>query len=143
MVRDWGNRLPLRAVERITINGMKAATGRTRLQTRAGQRDVRILAIRERPDRIYRFLFVTPPSLTARLTNEFKRTTYSFRRLSPEEASSIRPLRLGVVTVRPGDTAKVLAAHMPLGRFSLAWFETLNGLGGSCRWCAIGAAACR
>ncbi len=130
LVRDWGSRLSLRAVERITINGMEAATGRDRLQTRAGPRDVRILAIRERPDRIYRFLFITPPSLTAGLTNEFKRTTYSFRRLSPQEASSIRPLRLNVVTVRPGDTAKALAARMPLGQFSLAWFETLNGLGG-------------
>ena len=130
LVRDWGSRLSLRAVERITINGMEAATGRDRLQTRAGPRDVRLLAIRERPDRIYRFLFITPPSLTARLTNEFKRTTYSFRRLSPQEASSIQPLRLDVVTVRPGDTAKVLAARMPLGKFSLAWFETLNGLGG-------------
>ena len=25
---------------------------------------------------------------------------------------------------------KVLAARMPLGKFSLAWFKTLNGLGG-------------
>ncbi len=126
----WASNLALRGQERIDINGMEAATGRDRLQTRAGPRDVRLLAIRDRPDRIYRFLFITPPSLTARLTNEFKRTTYSFRRLSPQEASSIQPLRLDVVTVRPGDTAKVLAARMPLGKFSLAWFETLNGLGG-------------
>ncbi len=35
-----------------------------------------------------------------------------------------------MVTVHPGDTAKVLAARMPLGNFSLAWFEALNGLGG-------------
>ena len=130
LVRDWGSRFSLRAVERITINAMEAATARARLQTQAGPRDVRLLVIRERPDRIYRFLFISPPSLTARLINEYKRTTYSFRRLSPEEASSIEPLRLGVVTVNPGDTAKVLAARMPLGKFSLAWFETLNGLGG-------------
>ncbi len=129
VVRDWGNRLSLRGVERITVNGMEAATGRDRLQTRDGPRDVRLLAIRERPDRIYRFIFLTPPSLTARLTNELKRTTYSFRRLSRREAASIRPLRLRVVTVGAGDTAKGLAARMPLGKFSLAWFETLNGLG--------------
>ncbi len=128
LVRDWGNRLSLKAVEKITVNGMEAATGRDRLQTRDGPRDVRLLAIRERPDRIYRFIFLTPPSLTARLANEFKRTTYSFRRLSPREAAAIRPLRLSVVTVRTGDTAAALAARMPLGKFNLAWFETLNGL---------------
>jgi predicted Zn-dependent protease len=90
--------------------------------------DVRMVAIRERPERIYRFLFLTPPAMTERLGTELQRTTYSFRRLSPNEAAAIRPLRIQVVTVGQGDTAQSLASRMatPL---PLETFQAINGLG--------------
>ena len=54
----------LENVERIKINGFDAATGQARIDTSEGVRDVRLVAIRFAPDRIYRFLFLTPPGTT-------------------------------------------------------------------------------
>jgi len=128
LANDWGGRLALRNVERITINGLDAATGQARVQTRNGPMDVRLVAIRERAERLYRMIFVTPPSLTGPLATELQRTTYSFRRLTREEAAAIRPLRIKIVTVNPGDTPQSLANRMPFETYRLEWFQVLNDL---------------
>ena len=128
LVRDWGRNYTLRDVEIIDVNGMEAATGHGRARTRNGTRDLRLVAIRGGGKRIFRFAFLTPPELTHRLATDLQRATYSFRRLSGQEARAIRPLRLAVVPVRPGDTAAGLAARMPFETHHLERFETLNGL---------------
>ena len=89
--------------------------------------DVRLLAIRGGPKRIFRLAFISPPNMTGRLKIDFQRTTFSFRRITKDEAEAIKPLRIKVVPVRPGDTATSLAAGFPFERFRLRWFETLNG----------------
>lgn len=128
LVKDWGGRLDLAGVERLTINGLEAATGQAPLSTRKGPADVRLVVIRAQPDRLYRFIFQTPVALTARLATELQRTTYSFRRLSSDETARVKPLRLRIVTVKEGDTARSLAANMPFETGRLEWFEVLNGL---------------
>ena len=67
--------------------------------------------------------------MTARLGVDFRRATFSFRRISSAEAAAIQPLRIKVIGVRPGDTPQSLAAEFPFEGFRLGWFETLNGLG--------------
>lgn len=126
--QSWGGQLGLRNIERIDVNGMEGATGAGRVQARGGQADVRLVAIREAPDRLYRFVFVTPPQLTGPFATELQRTTFSFRRLTPSEAAAIRPLRIRTVTVRQGDTAERLAARMPFSDAPLERFLALNGL---------------
>ncbi|HSO41639.1 MAG TPA: M48 family metalloprotease [Rhodospirillales bacterium] len=115
-------------LQALDVGGMEAATGATRVNTRGGPMDVRMVAIRERPERIYRFLFLTPPQATERLGTDLQRTTYSFRRLSAAEAAAIRPMRIEVVTVRSGDTMQSLASRMatPL---PLETFRAINGFG--------------
>jgi predicted Zn-dependent protease len=120
--------LNLRQVEGLDINGMPAATAATRINTDDGAMDVRLVAIRERPERIYRMIFLTPPSLTGQLSTELQRTTYSFKRLTAAEARAIKPLRVDVITVRKGDSAEALAGRMPFDSFRLERFLTLNGL---------------
>jgi predicted Zn-dependent protease len=124
----WGGRLNLRRVEALDVNGMPAATAATRINTDDGAMDLRLVAIRERPERIYRMIFLTPPSLTGQLSTELQRTTYSFKRLTAAEARAIKPLRVDVITVRKGDSAEALAARMPFDSFRLERFLTLNGL---------------
>jgi predicted Zn-dependent protease len=125
LANTWG----LKNVERITINGMEAATGEKQAWSlQGGRTDTRFVAIRERAGRLYRFVFITPPSLTRRLATDLQRTTYSFRLLSSREAAAIKPLRIAVITVAGGDTAATLARRMPFEKFRLEWFETLNGL---------------
>lgn len=129
LVDDWGRNIALKDVERIEINGMEAATGRGKMQSGGGAwKDVRLVAIRERPERIYRFLFATAPGMTKSLRTELQRTTYSFRRLSKKEAGELKPLRIKVVRVRPGDSARTFIDAMPLERLKRQWFRLLNGL---------------
>ncbi len=128
LTREWVRGRRLDGVEALTVDGMPAATGTTRLDTRQGPRDVRLVAIGFDDERVYRFLFVTPPALTDSLGPELRRTTYSFRRLSAAEAARLQPLRLRVHTVAAGETVQGLARRMPFADYRLERFRVLNGL---------------
>ncbi len=110
-------------IEKLRINGMQAVTGAV-----GGERDMRLLVIRKDKNRIFQLQFRTDPSKTGEREVDFRRTTYSFTGLTPDEIAAIRPIRIGFETVRPGDTAESLARRMPLETFALEWFELLNGL---------------
>ncbi len=124
----WARGASLREVERISINGLEGATGKTRLRTDKGVLDVRLLAIRVNSKSIYRFLFLTPSDLTRTLARDLRRTTYSFRQLDEPEAMSLRPQRIDIIKVGPGDTVASLARRMPFEDFRLERFRVLNGL---------------
>jgi predicted Zn-dependent protease len=124
IANTWARGLSLSGMQRISINGMEAATA----GTRANNKDIRLIVLRGGPDRIFRLAFITPPAMTERLNLDFRRATYSFRRISQDEADAVKPLRIKVVTVKDADTAKSLAAGFPFEAFRLRWFETLNGL---------------
>ena len=124
----WAPKAQLSRVERLEINGMPAATATTRLNSRGGQLDARLVAIAYDEATLYRFLFATPPSVTQSLSVDLRRTTYSFRRLSGAEAAAIKPSRLRIHTVRRGETVSGLAARMPFSDLPEKRFRTLNGL---------------
>ncbi len=128
IARIGGSQLKFQSIQEIEVNGMEAATGIARVRTNQGVVDARVVAIRERPERIYRFLFLTPAAATNSLAPELKRTTYSFKRLSESEARAIRPLRVKVVTVENGDTAESLVKQMPFESYRLERFRAINGL---------------
>jgi predicted Zn-dependent protease len=107
---------------------MEAATAWTRLSGRSGTRDWRLIAIRLDGNSIYRFIFLTPSSLTSSLSTPLRRTTYSFRRLSQAEAAALKPYRLAIYRVQAGDTARGIAHRMPVEDDPLAHFLVLNGL---------------
>lgn len=125
---QWTSGRRLSDVETITVNGMPAATGSTRLNTRQGTRDARFVVIRYSATQIYRFAFLTPPKLTDRYNEDFRRTTFSFRKLSDSEAADLKPKRVRVHTVQAGETVESLAERMPYADFKLERFRVLNGL---------------
>ncbi|MDA1091362.1 MAG: M48 family metalloprotease [Proteobacteria bacterium] len=125
IANTWASGLPLSGLEKISINGMEAATAGARVNNN----DVRLIALRGGPDRIFRLAFITPPEMTAQFSSDFRRATYSFRRISKADADAVKPLKIKVVTVRDGDTPINMAAGFPFEAFRLRWFETLNGLG--------------
>ena len=128
-LRDvWAAKLALNNVERIDINGLEAATGATRVQTRQGQYDLRLVAIRFGRNAIYRFMFLTPPNQTANLSLPLRRTTFSFRRLSQREARALKPRRIRIVRVRRGDTVQRMARRMAYKDLPVERFRVLNGL---------------
>lgn len=127
-LRDrWAAGAALENLERITINGMPAATATTGLRTRSGPMLARLVAIQFSDRHIFRLVMLTPPGLADDLSVPLRRFTYSFRKLSPEEARAIKPLRIEVVTVQPGDTVEELARRLPFEDFQVERFRVLNG----------------
>jgi predicted Zn-dependent protease len=129
----WARGASLTDVEKISINGLEAATGLTRLRAKQGVLDVRLLAIRVDLKTIYRFLFLTPGELTRTLARDLRRTIYSFRQLDEPEAMSLRPRRIDIIRVAPGDTVASLARRMPFEDFAVERFRVLNGLAADTR----------
>ena len=124
----WASKVPLNRIERLAIDGLDAVAASTRVRTKSGVRDVRLVAIRAAPERIYRFFFVTPPQQTRTFAAPFRQMMASFRRLSQRQTANLRPLRLRVVEVAPGDTVESLSARMPFNDFRTERFRVLNGL---------------
>ena len=128
LTRVWARKLRLKGVETIDINGLEAATGSARVSTGRGARDVRLVAVRLGVQKIYRFLFLIPPSRTALLSTGLRRTTYSFRMLDEPEIQALHPLRVRITRVRQGDTVSSLADRMAFEDLRLERFRVLNGL---------------
>jgi len=126
---EWAKGAALQGFQRITVNGMDAATGWIRAQDeKRGTLVMRAVAIRRDGRSAFRFLFISPAGDTKRLSEPFRRTTYSFRRLSTREAGEIRPLRLLVVRAGPRDSVRALAKTLPYGRYNESWFRLLNDM---------------
>lgn len=123
----WGAKLRLSGVEAIDINGMPAATAKARVQTESGPADIRLVAVDGGGGTVFRMLFLSPPG-NAGFDEAYKRTTYSLHRLTAEERAGIRPLRLRIVRVQPGDTVESLAAGMAPDQWKIELFQVLNGL---------------
>jgi len=127
--QDWsGAQIQLQDLEPISIDGMEAATGWARLNGEQGPIDLRAVAIRVDGRQVYRFRFITEPQATDRFSQALRETTYSFRRLSPEEAARITAHRLLIVPVQPDDTIAGLSRGMPHGRYNEEMFRVLNDL---------------
>jgi predicted Zn-dependent protease len=124
----WQPKVLLQNMERINVNGLEGATAVGHGTTKSGQVDVRFIAIKDQRNRMFRFLMATPPEQTQALSSALQRLTYSFRTLTPEEARTVKPLRVVLHTVGPGDTAQSLSARMATSEYNEDWFRLLNGL---------------
>lgn len=128
IVRHWAGNTRLFNLERITVDGMDGATASAQIVSNNQRLDAQVVAIRFDRDSIYRFMFVTTPSSTRAYNEEFRRTTFSFRRLSESEAGSIQPLRLEIVRVKPGDTISALTRNDVQDGFEEGRFRVINGM---------------
>ncbi|WP_448584918.1 M48 family metalloprotease [Thermaurantiacus sp.] len=112
-------------VDRTWVNGMETLATRARVATRQGIADMGVTVYRFDDSSAYLFVTQAPagrlPTMDPLLA--------SFRRLTPDEARSVgRGLKVDVVTVRPGDTARGLASRMAFPDNQLARFLALNGI---------------
>lgn len=106
------------------IDGLQAATA----SAIADNWSFRIAVIRK-DVHVFRFIFATANPSPA-FDRAFAETIATFHKLSPAQVSALRPLRIRIIQVRPGDTVESLSARMSgiaeERRTSL--FLVLNGL---------------
>ncbi len=123
--RMWAPKVPLQALEPLNINGMQAATAAASGKNAQGPADIRLVAI-SHPQGMFRFQFITPRAQTQKLSDEFRRTTYSFKGLTAKEIASVRPLTVKVMTVRQNDTLTSFARWMPFETKRVERLKLLN-----------------
>jgi predicted Zn-dependent protease len=117
------------SVERLTINGMEAATGLAGVNTRSGGANYRAVLIRHPSGKVYEFVFLSLADLGARYDGDFQKIATSFRQIDANEAAQYnKPRRIRIVTVKPGDTVQSLSNRMAVSTEKEGWFRVLNGL---------------
>ena len=119
----WIDGLLRSSVESLTVNGMPAITA----TARAGEWNFRIAVIRFDSNQVYRLIFAVH-SLTDDAEKRFRASIESFRHTTADESARVRPLRIVIVTARPGDKAETLATQMAIINQPLENFELLNDL---------------
>jgi predicted Zn-dependent protease len=124
---QWAKGAKLSGLEAITVGGMPAASGVTRLNTKKGAMDARLVAIKSGKV-VYRLLFLTPPLVTAEHMEGLRAATHGLRHLTDGERGDLHPLRIRLTTVKPGDTVESLAERMAFDSHKVDRFRVLNGL---------------
>lgn len=110
-------------VEETQINGFPAAIA----LAKGRDWNFRLAGIRFGSN-VYRLVFAAR-NLTPETDMLFRSSILSFRRLTSTEATEVRPQRLAVVTVKPGDSILSLAQRMSVPNRHVERFQVLNGLG--------------
>lgn len=126
---EWAKDRDLRDLTATRLGALPAATAKTYIDTQSERLLARIAAIRFDQKRIYRFMAVAPGEGAGNLPGAFQEIVASFRKLSDAEAAALRPWRIRVAQVRPGDTVWSLSRRTPFAKFRMERFRTLNGMG--------------
>lgn len=126
--RDWLEGTDIaRLDDRRTGGGFDSAVAEAQVQLEQGPAEGGFVAIRGDGETVYRFML-----LTGNYGRGDRRalldTVDSFRRLSQAEAAELKPQRLRLVTVEPGDTIDSFARRMEVEKLPREHFMVLNGL---------------
>lgn len=111
--------------QRTTINGMPTAYSSARANSSSGQVDVTVIAYELSNKSAFHFLMMTP---AGKGFGPFNGMAQSFKRITAQEASAIKPRKLDVVTVKSGDTISSLSSRMAYDSYKQERFLTLNAL---------------
>jgi predicted Zn-dependent protease len=128
LTQGWAHELQLAQVQTLRVDGREAASGKARVQTTRGERDLQLVAIRFDPATIYRFTYLIAPAISAQLAAALQHTTQSFRALAPGEAASYLPRRIQVARPPAATTLDALAQRLAFDDQPVARFALLNGL---------------
>jgi predicted Zn-dependent protease len=117
----WIENVEPGSIEEVSLGGLPAATA----AARGDQWSFRLYAVRFNNE-VYRFIFAAK-TRTPEVERAFRDSVATFRQLTPAEAQQAKPLRLKIVTVKPGDTIERLASRMALIDRQAERFRVLNG----------------
>lgn len=116
-------------IQTMKINGLAAATGVGRANIGNGRTaPLRAVVYAFAPEEYFFFLMLYPGGITESLNDQYQQMANSFRKLSASEASKLKPRRIRIVTVKPGDTVAKLAAQSAFDDHDVKRFRLLNDL---------------
>ncbi|WP_343713859.1 M48 family metalloprotease [Inquilinus sp.] len=122
--RVWGRRAGgVQAVGEGDLGGFHAAWGVAGIAVGTERWESLLVAIETTAERRERFTVLTRAGSPAAVP--MRGAVESFRRIGAAEAAAVRPRRLAVVEVRPGDSVADLAGRMKV-EAAEAWFRLLN-----------------
>jgi predicted Zn-dependent protease len=122
LTSGWIENVDPTTVRDISINGFATATG----VAKSDQWSFQLYALRFGSD-VYRFIFATKQPSPEK-DQAFRASIDSFRRMTPAEIQTAKPLRVQVITVKASDTPELLAGQMAVQDRALERFLILNGL---------------
>lgn len=126
--REWAADASLRDVSTFrTARGLDAAIGFAQVQLGGRPAQAGLVAIQGEGRTYYRFMVLAGQVGQAE-RNHLRSAADSFRRLSTAEAGELRPQRIRLVTVQPGDTIDSFVRQMQVDELPREHFMTLNGL---------------
>tara|TARA_R110000868_G_scaffold371739_3_gene635467 strand:- start:8425 stop:9918 length:1494 start_codon:yes stop_codon:yes gene_type:complete len=117
--------VPTGTVSRTTVNGLPAAWRTVRATSQSKQVDATVFAYDFGGGKAYHFLLLTP---AGQGIAPFTAMVQSMQRLSAQDAATIKPRRIDVVTVKSGDTVQSLSQRMAYPDYKLERFLTINAL---------------
>lgn len=120
-----GGTVPPGEVRRTTVNGIPAAWRTIRASAQSSQVDATVFAYDFGGGKAYHFLLLTA---VGQGIGPFSTMVQSVQRLSAQEAAAIKPRRVGVVTVKTGDTIQSLSRRMAYSDYQQDRFLTINAL---------------
>ena len=125
--QTWGGQHQLINHERIIVNNMHGATA-TSVSIKNGKAfDLRFVAINGAKVLI-QLVFISPRNNTWKHATMFKKTAYSFSKLSGLKANLIGGQKIRVTVIKEGETIKNLAQRMAVKKYKEECLRALNGL---------------
>jgi predicted Zn-dependent protease len=122
LVSGWIENIDPNSLGEFSVSGFPAATA-----TATGDHWTFRLYVVRFGSEVYRVIFAAK-NRTEAVDRTFRDSLNTFRRMSIAEMQQAKPLRLKVVTVKPGDTPERLARRMVIEDRPLEHFRVLNGL---------------
>jgi predicted Zn-dependent protease len=126
LTKRWLPRAALADLRSFDLNGRPAVSARAVASLDGEPAEIRIVAVRWREDTMFRFIFGYPARISDALDAQYRQVMFSLGRAG-ESARRMRPYRLRIATVAPGDTVKKIASRLPFPDFREERLRVLNG----------------
>jgi predicted Zn-dependent protease len=112
--------------QRTTINGLDAVVGTYEGDVQGLGRTISRAAHIQHEKNVYLVAGLAPAKLFDRVSGAFSQTIRSFQPLSRSEAAAIRPNRIDLYVVRPGDTWQAIAQRASEGNIKPSTLAIMN-----------------
>lgn len=123
----WLAKYELSDLEKVTVDGMSAATASVDVEKDKRAFTLRFFAIEWQDGQMARFIVEMPRYYAG--AKLLRSSVYSFRRLSLKERETLKPYRIKIVTSAFGETVASMSKRMGLETFQEEEFRIINGLG--------------